>query len=100
MRTSLLPRLGVTVILSGAAVLLQGCTDSCTSDGVVTVCCPSVFCKNDEGCCLKDPLNLCSAENGTGLLLDFVNDKKGHGGCQWEAETEPMGLNGHYVRSA
>ena len=25
----------------------QGCTDSCMDDGFVTVCCPSVFCKNE-----------------------------------------------------
>ena len=34
----------------------QGCPDTCTTDGDLTVCCPSVFCKgvpwlNLESCC-------------------------------------------------
>ena len=27
-------------------VAWQGCPDTCTTDGDLTVCCPSVFCKN------------------------------------------------------
>ena len=25
----------------------QGCTDTCIEDGALTVCCPSVYCKNE-----------------------------------------------------
>eukprot|EP00435_Cladocopium_sp_Y103_P013172 s5588_g3.t1 len=95
MRSRLLSRFSIGVILSGAAVLLQGCTDSCMDDGVVTVCCPSVFCKNDEGCCLKDPLNLCSGENGTGRLLEFVRSKQASGSsCLEERASDAMIENG------
>lgn len=95
MRSRFLSRFSIGVFLSGAAVLLQGCTDSCMDDGFVTVCCPSVFCKNDEGCCLKDPLNLCSGENGTGRLLEFVRNKQASGfSCLEERASEAMIENG------
>ena len=35
-----------------------------------------------------------SENRGTGLLLDFVNDKIASGGCIEEAASEPMGQNG------
>mmetsp|Transcript_119790 Transcript_119790/g.168638 ORF Transcript_119790/g.168638 Transcript_119790/m.168638 type:complete len:112 (+) Transcript_119790:62-397(+) len=88
-------RVSFGVILSGAAVLLQGCTDTCIEDGALTVCCPSVYCKNDQGCCLKDPLNLCSGSNGTGRLLEFVKSKQeASGSCYAERASTPMIDNG------
>mmetsp|Transcript_47123 Transcript_47123/g.111927 ORF Transcript_47123/g.111927 Transcript_47123/m.111927 type:complete len:113 (+) Transcript_47123:77-415(+) len=87
-------QLGLAALLGAVTTLLQGCTESCSSDGVVTVCCPSRFCKNDAGCCLKDPLNLCSAENGTGRLLEFVLQKKESGNCFEERASDPMIFNG------
>eukprot|EP00439_Symbiodinium_sp_Y106_P063243 s3552_g9.t1 len=95
MPADLFRRLTFSGVCIVCAILLQGCPDTCTTDGDLTVCCPSVFCKNDNGCCLDDPLNLCSSEsNQTGRLLEFVRAKQAAGGCVEERLEEPIVMNG------
>mmetsp|Transcript_21554 Transcript_21554/g.40561 ORF Transcript_21554/g.40561 Transcript_21554/m.40561 type:complete len:115 (+) Transcript_21554:44-388(+) len=100
MSTHLIPKILIVTACVVCAAVLQGCADSCTevvSNGeTITVCCPSVFCKNDNGCCMRDPLNLCADQNGngTGRLLQFVLDKRAAGGCVAERLEDPMIENG------